>query len=248
MGQGHEQHPVGSRERGAERQHGVGGGAGQQRPGLVGPETAGPAGWPARARAAPSGPWPAGGGAGPQRGQHGGQDLVDVPGQGGEQAAVGPGVAAQARRRLVHRAHGWRRRGPRRGGGRKPRAGVSSLTPRAARSTLRKNGDASTRGWTAEHTSWRNPGRVSSSVRHPPPGTGPFEDLDGQAGRARSAPPPARWARSRPRRRRRELTASHGSGAPGLTGTGAGRLGGGAQHPRREACLHGAGAGPGRPR
>ena len=33
----------------------------------------------------------------------------------------------------------------------------------------RKNGELSAAGWTAEPTSWRNPGRVSSAVRTPPP-------------------------------------------------------------------------------
>src|SRR5262249_9775206 len=47
--------------------------------------------------------------------------------------------------------------------------GVSSLTPPAARLVPVKNGDAAASGWTAEHTSWRNPGSVSSSVRQPPP-------------------------------------------------------------------------------
>ena len=50
-------------------------------------------------------------------------------------------------------------------------SGMHSRTWRASRSMSRKNGDAMRSGWTAEHTSWWNPGSVSSSVRHPPPGT-----------------------------------------------------------------------------
>ena len=47
----------------------------------------------------------------------------------------------------------------------------------------RKNGELSAAGWTAEPTSWRNPGSVSSAVRTPPPDrVGGFEDADGVAG------------------------------------------------------------------
>ena len=56
------------------------------------------------------------------------------------------------------------------------RAGART-TPRArstrcassSRPSLRNTGDASPAGCTAEHTSWRNPGSVSSAVRTPPP-------------------------------------------------------------------------------
>ena len=47
----------------------------------------------------------------------------------------------------------------------------------------RKAGEASRSGWTAEQTSWRKPGSVSSAVRQPPPGlVGGLVDVDGQAG------------------------------------------------------------------
>src|SRR5579863_4619093 len=42
-------------------------------------------------------------------------------------------------------------------------------TPRAGRSKRRKNGEARASGCAAEQTSCQKPGRVSSSVRHPPP-------------------------------------------------------------------------------
>src|SRR5580692_10717025 len=48
--------------------------------------------------------------------------------------------------------------------------GVSSLTPKVARSVPVKNGDALASGCTAEQTSCQNPGSVSSSVLQPPPG------------------------------------------------------------------------------
>ena len=48
-------------------------------------------------------------------------------------------------------------------------SGWTNSTPCAARSIERKNGEASARGMIDEHTSWRNPGRVSSPVRVPPP-------------------------------------------------------------------------------
>ena len=104
MGQGDEQHPVGSRERGAERQHRVGGGAGQQTPGLVGPEAPGQLGGGQQPGQAQAGHGQRVPGRGAQRGQHGRQDLVDVPGERGEEAAVGPGIGAQGGRGVVHRA------------------------------------------------------------------------------------------------------------------------------------------------
>ena len=48
-------------------------------------------------------------------------------------------------------------------------SGCRNSTPRAARSTVRKNGDAIASGRIVEQTSCRNPGRVSSWVRVPPP-------------------------------------------------------------------------------
>src|SRR4051794_26327319 len=46
-------------------------------------------------------------------------------------------------------------------------------TPREDRSNSRKNGAAAAIGCTVEHTSWWKPGRISSSVRMPPPGRSP---------------------------------------------------------------------------
>ena len=37
---------------------------------------------------------------------------------------------------------------------------------------MRKNGEAMVSGRIVEQTSWRNPGRVSSAVRVPPPAVG----------------------------------------------------------------------------
>ncbi len=48
---------------------------------------------------------------------------------------------------------------------------------------VRKNGDAAVSGRIVEHTSWRNPGSVSSSVRVPPPIVGGrLVHADGPAG------------------------------------------------------------------
>ena len=46
---------------------------------------------------------------------------------------------------------------------------VDQLQPEPRRSRSRKNGDAVDVPWTAEQTSWTNPGRVSSALRIPPP-------------------------------------------------------------------------------
>ena len=51
-------------------------------------------------------------------------------------------------------------------------SGWTSSTPRAARSSEAKNGEASVSGRIVEQTSWRNPGSVSSAVRVPPPAVG----------------------------------------------------------------------------
>ena len=48
-------------------------------------------------------------------------------------------------------------------------SGRASVTPRAARSKRWKNGDVTASGCAAEQTSCQKPGRVSSSVRQPPP-------------------------------------------------------------------------------
>jgi hypothetical protein len=90
-------------------------------------------------------------------------ELVGVADEGSEQpapgrAVVGPPVVVEARcsrgeRTLEHDGA----------------FGSTSSTPRAAQSTVRKNGDAATSGTIDEHTSWRNPGSVSSMVRVPPP-------------------------------------------------------------------------------
>ena len=61
--------------------------------------------------------------------------------------------------------------------------GMQSRTWHASRSMSRKNGDAIRRGWTAEQTSWWNPGSVSSAVRRAAAGgLGALEDLHRQAG------------------------------------------------------------------
>src|SRR5262249_25786843 len=47
--------------------------------------------------------------------------------------------------------------------------GSTHSTPWAASGTVRKNGETTAIGWTAEQTSCRQPGRVSASDRQPPP-------------------------------------------------------------------------------
>ena len=73
--------------------------------------------------------------------EHGGEHLVDVPGERREEPAVGRAVLAQVGTGVVHRGHTAPARPPSRGWA-KATGGVSSFTPRAARSTLRKNGEA----------------------------------------------------------------------------------------------------------
>ena len=48
-------------------------------------------------------------------------------------------------------------------------SGWTSSRPCRPRSAAWKNGDTAVRGWTAEHTSWTKPGRVSAALRVPPP-------------------------------------------------------------------------------
>ncbi len=50
-------------------------------------------------------------------------------------------------------------------------SGSNHSSPCAASGRLAKNGDARPSGCTAEQTSWRKPGSVSSEVRAPPPGS-----------------------------------------------------------------------------
>ena len=119
----------------------------------------------------------------------------------------------------------------------KATAGVESRTPWADRSMSRKTGEATRSGWTAEQTSWRKPGRVSSAVRHPPPGVRRLEDVDRQSGPGQgerreqsvgagpTTTASARLTGSSQCQRRR-------SRAP-MTGTGSRQTGTGSARPRR---------------
>ena len=91
--------------------------------------------------------------------------------QGREEALVGARVGAERARRLGERPAQQHRGLDRRADGPRTReAGPSAArAPRAA--SVRKKGERIPIGWHAEHTSWRNPGSVSSLVRVPPPGS-----------------------------------------------------------------------------
>ena len=95
---------------------------------------------------------------------------IGVAHQGGERPQVGGCVRTEVRRGLGDRA---RDRGrvasvERMGEGDPRREQVDA--PAREVDVPWKNGEAPRRGCTVEQTSWWNPGRVSSSVRHPPPG------------------------------------------------------------------------------
>ena len=110
-------------------------------------------------------------GHGAHRAQEGGQDLVDVAHQRGEGPRVGAAVRLRACGHVSSTLPPTRDGRPPSSGWAKATRGVSSRTPRAARSRSRKAGEARSSGCTAEQTSWRKPGSVSSAVRHPPPGS-----------------------------------------------------------------------------
>ena len=140
-----------------------------------------------RADGSPRRPKPAAasGWRGQRRAWSPGRRAGSCPGRGPAARRAGrrrarPAPATGRRRpRWVRR----RRPGPPPRGWAKATDGVSSRTPWAARSMSAKAGEASRSGWTAEQTSWRNPGRVSSAVRQPPPGSsGGLVDVDRQAG------------------------------------------------------------------
>ena len=171
MGQCGEEPWEDTREGRGQRQHGVGGGARHEGAAFFALE-------PLRhvlGRAEPAQPEARGGervgGHGAHRAQERGQDLVEVAYQGGEGAPCRPGHPHPALRpRSSTLLPTQTARSPSSGWA-KATVGVSSRTPRAARSRSPKAGEASSSGCTAEQTSWRKPGSVSSAVRHPPPGS-----------------------------------------------------------------------------
>ena len=165
-----QQQPERTGHRGAQRQHRVRGHPGEQALGFLGAEPPGQHRGGRQAVQAEAGHGQRMPGHGPDRGE----DLR----QGQPRVAAPAGRAAAGRR--PRRGPGCPRsprpspRPPRPArrpaGGRTRPWGCSSVTPRAARSMLVKNGEDAASGWTAEHTSCRKPGRVSSAVRQPPPG------------------------------------------------------------------------------
>jgi len=108
-------------------------------------------------------------GHGPERGEDLRQGQPHLPDQRAEQPTVGAGVTAEAARVSSTEPATAAARPPSSGWA-NATLGVHSVTPRAARSMLVKNGEDAASGWTAEHTSCWNPGKVSSAVRQPPPG------------------------------------------------------------------------------
>ena len=159
-------------QRPIEREHRMGRDPGEQRTSLVAIEAV--AGQPSADHSAGQ----------PETGQRQGmpRHVDDWSEELGRQLLRRP--ARAARRAVARRAHRprrarprWppriaraRRPGRRRADGRSGASGWISSTPRAARSIVRKNGEATVSGRIVEQTSWRNPGRVSSAVRVPPPG------------------------------------------------------------------------------
>ena len=133
--------------------------AGQARPPSAGP-------------AARSGPGPAGGAA---RGRPAAAARCDsspasrLSGPNSRRQARASWASPKAGRRSPPRTARGRRPGPASARGPPARPGWTSSTPCAAQSTVRKNGEATVSGTIVEHTSWRNPGSVSSWVRVPPP-------------------------------------------------------------------------------
>ncbi len=158
-------------ERRRQRQHGVGGRAGDQGPALVGTEapgemlrrgesTQGEARCRQRVRRHVA-----------HGAQEGGQDVVQIPDEGGEEPRVGGPVCSQGSGHVSHiRPDGDGAGSPREDGRRRAAASAAAHRGRRGR-CQRKAGEARSSGWTAEQTSWRNPGSVSSAVRHPPPGS-----------------------------------------------------------------------------
>ena len=111
------------------------------------------------------------------------------------------------------------------------RVRVDELDPARGQVDRGKNGEASVSGRIVEHMSWRNPGRVSSIVRVPPPGSSArLVDTDrapgtGQGdGRGQAVRVPPRRRSRRPASRRRR-SHRHGQAAPTRCRS--------ARHPRR---------------
>ena len=124
------------------------------------------------------------------------------PGRAARRAAPGRRVARRARRRSPSIDRSSMTAGPRRAGARAARRRTNS-TPCAARSRVRKKARRRRSGRTAEQTSWRKPGSVSSSVasrRRPSLGLVDATPTPG-AGQRRS-PPRARSVRTRRRSHR----------------------------------------------
>ena len=176
VGERRQDQPERGTQRAIEAEHRVGGDPGEQGPGrLVAEPCRGPGPSPTAAPAARTGPCASG-----WRG-----DVDDRPEQllRPSLRRVADERPEQPRARPARR----RRRDPRRSratdrsrtAARPPSSGCAtgasggcSSTPRAARSIVRKNGDAIVSGTIVEQTSWRNPGSVSSAVRVPPPAVG----------------------------------------------------------------------------
>ena len=118
-----------------------------------------------------------------ERSQHLVGDGLAVPHQRLHQPPVG-GPVGPERRPPSPRGTGTQPpRWSRRWAGRTAPSGWQRASRRPSKAGWRKNGDTSTIGWTAEHTSWRKPGTVRSSVRHPPPGSlGTFDHRHRQTG------------------------------------------------------------------
>ena len=98
-------------------------------------------------------------------GQHAVDELQPVALERRQQPLSTPGRRGRARRRLVDRALEHHRVVVERVGER--RVGLDPAQAVLLERQRRSAGDPMPSGWIAEHTSWRNPGSVSSAVREP---------------------------------------------------------------------------------
>ena len=99
-------------------------------------------------------------------------ELVGVADERPEQPSPGPAVRAAEASAVTATERSSTAARPPSSGCATGASGWTNSTPWAARSIGRKNGEASVSGRIVEQMSWRNPGRVSSSVRVPPPAFG----------------------------------------------------------------------------
>ena len=150
----------------------------------------------------------------PQRGQH---LIGDRPGRA---RPAGPSAAGRPARRRPEGARpcrppiGERRAAlPPSSGWAKGTSGWRREWRRPSKAGWRKNGDASTRGWTAEQTSWRKPGRVDAiGAAAAPRRLGAFDHRNRETGRGQGD---GGGQAVGPRSHHHHVHRAHGSDLPG---------------------------------